>query len=300
MARAALKERIESGLFLLDGAMGTQLIGRGIKTGSALILATLEHGEIVSDIHRAYFDAGSDAVITNTFSANRYALKRHNLADKVIEINRAAALLARKAAGDSHYVLGDIGPTGDFLEPIGLLKRADVKAAYIEQAKALMAGGIDGFIIETMTAADEMTAAIEAVKSVGGTLPVFASMSFGRAGDGFRTMMGVDIETAFAKIVPLGVDAIGFNCGSMSLDDYVELTVKFVAAARGQGKNTMILAEPNAGLPELVDGGTVYKVSPNDFALAAQRIFLAGVKIIGGCCGTSPEHIEAVARTLKI
>jgi len=299
MSRINLKDRIHQGLFLLDGAMGTQLFERGLDIGKCNDYQNIEAPDKVLDVHRAYIQAGSDAVLTNTFGANKFTLGRHGLGEMVEKINLAGAQIARKAAGKEKYVLGNIGPSGDFLEPLGTLKPDDLKDAFAQQAKALLKGGVDGFIIETMTAIDEIIVAVEAVKSVTG-LPVFASMSFGRAGGGFRTMMGVNIETAFAKIVPLGVDAIGFNCGSMSLDDYVELTVKFVAAGRGHGKNTMILAEPNAGLPELVDGETVYKVSPNDFALAAQRIFLAGVKIIGGCCGTSPEHIEAVARTLKI
>jgi len=299
MDRMNLKERIKQGLFLLDGAMGTELIARGIEAGTCNDNVNIDSPDIVFDIHRAYFEAGSDAVLTNTFGANRYALGRHGLAEEVARINTGGAEIARRAAGEKKYVLGDIGPSGDFLEPLGSLKQDELKSAFAEQAKALLAGGVDGFIIETMTALDEVAIAIEAVKSVSGDLPVFASMSFDRAGRDYRTMMGVDVEAAVSTITSLGVDAVGFNCGTMSLEEYIELAGKYVAAVKASEKDVLIYAEPNAGRPELVGDKAVYKVSPEDFAAAAEKIHSAGVTIIGGCCGTGPGHIEAVARTLK-
>jgi 5-methyltetrahydrofolate--homocysteine methyltransferase len=296
MDRIGLRERIKKGLFVLDGAMGTQLIARGVEVGKCNDYLNIESPDIVFDVHKAYLEAGSDAVLTNTFGANRYALARPGLGDKVEEINTAGAQVARRAVGEEKYVLGDIGPSGDFLEPLGSLKPDELKNAFANQAKGLLAGGVDGFIIETMTALDEVAIAIEAVKSVC-ELPVFASMAFDRAGEDYRTMMGVDVESAVAKIVPLGVDAVGFNCGTASLDEYIELTGKFILAAGG--RDIVILAEPNAGKPELVDGRAVYSVSPEDFAAAVEKIHSAGVNIIGGCCGTSPAHIEAVAERLR-
>ena len=298
MSRKSLRERIRRGLFLLDGAMGTQLFAKGVEPGGCNEYKNIESPDIILDIHRAYISAGSDAILTNTFGANRYALARHGLDDKVGEINKAAAQISRQAAGEKKYVLGDIGPSGDFLEPLGNLKSKDLKEAFAEQAKALMDGGVDGFIIETMTALDEITIAVEAVKSVCG-LPVFASMSFDRAGGEFRTMMGVDIKTAAAKMVSLGVDAAGFNCGTLLLEEYVELAGEYISAVKSLNKNVMVLAEPNAGKPELVDGGAVYNVLPGDFAAAAEKIYLAGVNIVGGCCGTGPAHIEAVAKQIR-
>ncbi len=295
MARVGLKGRISRGVFLLDGAMGTQLFARGIKAGKCNDYLNIELPDIILDIQQAYIKAGSDAVLTNTFSANRITLARHGLGDKVKEINTAGARIARKAAGKDKYVLGDIGPSGDFLEPLGTLTAESLKQAYAEQAEALCGAGVDGLIIETMTALDEMLVAIEAVKSVC-NLPVFASMSFDKAGNDFRTMMGVDVGTAVSKIIPFGVDVVGFNCGKMSLDDYIELAKRFVSAVN---KKALILAEPNAGLPELVGEKAVYKVTPGDFAEAAEKIYSAGVAIIGGCCGTGPEHIKAVADSLK-
>lgn len=303
----SLKERIKEGLFLLDGAMGTQLIAAGIEVGKCNDYLNIESPDIVFNIHKAYLQAGSDAVITNTFGANKFALARHGLAEESEKINTASAKIARKAAGQGKYVLGDIGPSGDFLKPLGDLEPTDLEDAFTRQAKALAAGGVDGFIIETMTALDEAAIAIEAVKSVSGDLPVFASFAFDRAGGDYRTMMGLDVRSAASKAVFLGVDAVGFNCGSATLDEYVELAKKFVSEittlektqATSDERRVTIFAEPNAGKPELIDGKAVYKVSPEDFASAAEKIHSAGVNIIGGCCGTGPEHIEAIAKSLK-
>jgi len=284
---------------LLDGAMGTQLFARGAEPGQCNDWLNVKSPDMVMEIHRAYFDAGSDAVLTNTFGANRYALARYGCADKASEINRAGAQVARKAAEDRRYVLGDIGPTGDFLEPLGTLRADDVREAFVEQVRSLREGGVDGLIIETMTALDELALAIEAARSAGGGLPIFASMSFDKGSAGFRTMMGVDVPTAVSKMVALGADAVGFNCGTASLDEYVELAKAYVAAARSARTKVPVFGEPNAGKPELGDGGAVYKVSPAEFAAACGRILKAGIHILGGCCGTSPQHVQAVAEALR-
>jgi len=319
VAKASLKEKIKQGLLLLDGAMGTQLIAGNIEAGKCSDYLNIESPDIVSNIHKAYLQAGSDAVLTNTFGANKIALARHGLAEQVEKINIAGAKIARQsilrplrtakdeAAGEQKYVLGDIGPSGDFLKPLGNLEPQNLKDAFVRQAEALLAGGVDGFIIETMTALDEITIAIEAVKSVCGGLPVFASFAFDRAGGDYRTMMGVDVESAVSKALSLGVDAVGFNCGTATLDEYVELAQKFVSAIEALEKSrgtshesrVTILAEPNAGKPELVDGKAVYRISPEDFASAAEKIHSLGINIIGGCCGTTPAHIKALAKRLK-
>jgi 5-methyltetrahydrofolate--homocysteine methyltransferase len=299
MPRISLRKRISEGIFLLDGAMGTQLIAGGIEAGVCSDYLNIESPDIIFEIHQAYFRAGSDAVLTNTFGANKFALARHGFGDKVEEINTAAAKIALRAAGAGKYVLGDIGPSGDFLQPLGNLEAEELKNAFAEQAEALLAGGVDGFIIETMTSLDEATIAVEAVKSVSGELPVFVSFAFDWVAGDFRTMMGVDVKSAVTEMVSLGVDTVGFNCGTMSLDEYVELAKKFVSTANTLSKKVLVFAEPNAGKPELVDGRTVYKVTPEDFAAAAEKIYSAGVNIIGGCCGTTPEHIRALAEMLK-
>jgi methionine synthase I (cobalamin-dependent) len=299
MGRTSLKERVQQGVFLLDGAMGTQLFARGVEAGKCNDYLNIGSPDIVFDIHRAYLEAGSDAVLTNTFGANKYALARHGLNAKVEEINTAGAEIARRAADEEKYVLGDIGPSGDFLKPLGNLNPAECKEAFTEQAKALVAGGVDGLIIETMTALDETAIAVEAVKSVCGDLPVFASMAFDRAGKDFRTMMGVDVESAVAKMASIGACAVGFNCGTTTLEEYIELAKKFVSAVKSLGKDILVYAEPNAGKPELVENKAVYNVSPEDFAAAIEQIRKAGVTIIGGCCGTTPAHIRALSEGLK-
>jgi 5-methyltetrahydrofolate--homocysteine methyltransferase len=299
MPEVGLIERIKQGVFLLDGAMGTQLIARGVEVGTCNDYLNISSPDIVCDVHRAYVQAGSDAVITNTFGANKYTLARHGLADEVAGINDAGARIARQAATEDNYVLGDVGPCGEFLEPLGTLKADELRDAFARQAEALVAGGVDGLLIETMTALDEVTVAVEAVKSVSGGLPVLASMSFDKAGDSFKTMMGVGVEAAAEKLVSLGVDAIGFNCGTATLAEYVELAQNLVAAVRASSNDIIVFAESNAGKPELVGDEAVYKVSPDEFAAAAAKIHSAGVSVIGGCCGTSPAHIEAVAKLMK-
>lgn len=297
MARISLKDRIAQGVFLLDGAMGTELFARGIEAGTCNDYLNIDSPDVILDIHRSYLQAGSDAVLTNTFGANKYALARHGLAEKVEEINTAAAEIARRAAGDEKYVLGDIGPSGDFLEPLGNLKPEELKDAFAEQAGSLAAGGVDGFIIQTMTALDEAAIAVEAVKSVAGdNLPVFVLLAYDPAGEDFKTMMGIDPAAAVGRITALGIDGIGFNCGSLTLDQYVKLARVYASEVEGK---TALLAEPNAGRPELIEDKAVYKVTPEEFAQAAKEIHSAGFNIIGGCCGTTPEHIKAVAERLK-
>jgi len=298
VGRLDLRERIKQGVFVLDGAMGTQLFLRGIEPGAGTAAANVNSPEVVRQVHRAYFEAGSDAVLTNTFEGSRYALARHGLADNVRRINAAAARIAREAAGEDKYVLGDIGPSGDFLEPLGSLKATDLRDAFAEQAAALLEGQVDGFVVETMSALEEIEVAVEAVKSLGGdSAVVFASMAFDAVGDDFRTMMGVDVEAAVAKLSSVGVDAMGFNCGRMSLEDYVALAERFASAAKD--RDCVLLAELNAGQPELVDSRSEYNVTPAQFVWAVQKVCAAGVRIVGGCCGTGPEHIEAVVRAMK-
>lgn len=299
MGKLNLKDRLRKGLFLLDGAMGTQLMGLGIEPGKCSELLNFESPGLVLRIHNNYLNAGSDAIITNTFGGNGITLARHGLEERVADVNSTGAQLARKAAGKDKYVLGDIGPSGDFLEPLGSLKPDQLREIFADQVKALQAGGVDGFIIETMGAVDEAVVAVEAVKYSGSVLPILASMSFDKRGDDFRTMMGVDVKTAVSSLVAAGADAVGFNCGTTTLDEYVDLAKRYVAAAKAVNPKVLVFAEPNAGKPELLDGNAVYKVTPDEFADAAQKIYAAGITIIGGCCGTSPAHIEAVSKKLR-
>jgi 5-methyltetrahydrofolate--homocysteine methyltransferase len=302
MSKKSLAQRLSDGLFFLDGAMGTQLMARRIEAGTCNEYLNIESPQMVFDIHRSYFEAGSDAVLTNTFGANEITLARHGLADKVEKINRAAVEIAKKAAGKDKFVIGDIGPCGEFLKPLGNLEPERLKDAFAAQAKALCDGGVDGFIIETMTAVDEAKAAALAVKSVC-PLPVFVSFAFDAARGDFRTMMGVSVDAVVSEFSALGVNAIGFNCGTLKMEQYLALAEKFAKLLAGknihQGGQVLLLAEPNAGKPELLDGRAVYKVLPDEFADWLERIYKAGAAIIGGCCGTTPAHIKAMCEKIK-
>jgi methionine synthase I (cobalamin-dependent) len=296
MARISLKERLFESVFFVDGAMGTQLIEAGAPAGCCNDYLNIESPEIVRTVHQRYIDAGVDAVITNTFGANALVLKRHRLADQARPINLAAAKLAREVAGPDHYVLGDIGPCGDFLEPLGMVKAPDLKAAFAEQAQGLVDGGVDGFIIETMTALDEIQVAIEAVQSIS-DLPVLVSLAYDPAGEAVRTMMGVSPAQAAEQLAPLGITALGFNCGTLDMAGYVNLTKEYAQALNGS--NVLLLAEPNAGRPELEGDQAVYRLSPEAYAEALVQIQDAGAAILGGCCGTSPAHLEAAVKKVR-
>lgn len=298
MSRADLRQRIKDGTLIIDGGMGTQLIAQGVDPGKCGDYLNIESPDIVKTVNQAYSRAGSQATITNTFGANRLTLARHGLAEQARQISKAGAEIARDAVGEDNYVLGDIGPCGDFLEPLGTLKPDQLKDAFAEQAEGLAKGGADAIIIETMTALDEIAVAVEAVKSVC-DLPVFTSLAFDTAGDDFRTMMGVDVEAAVNKLAPLGIDAIGFNCGTVSLEKYIRLAEKYVKTVKDIAPDLKVLAEPNAGLPEMVNNEPTYTVGPEEFADAVMAIHAAGVTILGGCCGTTPDHIAAIAKKLK-
>ncbi len=294
MSRMPLKQRLQQDVFFLDGAMGTQLFERGAPAGGCNEWLVIDHPAIVLDVHRAYLAAGSTAVLTNTFGGNAICLKRHGLQEHVGKINLAAAQLARQAAGESNYVLGDIGPCGDFLEPLGMLRESELLDTLTAQAQALDKGGVDGFIIETMTAIEEVDIAVQAVRRVSGK-PLLVSMSFDPTGTEARTMMGVSPSQMIERLGGLDIDAVGYNCGTLDMAGYVELTKTFATAAADR---MLLLAEPNAGKPELIDGKAVYTLSPAEFADSVVQIKAAGARILGGCCGTTPAHIAAAIKAI--
>jgi 5-methyltetrahydrofolate--homocysteine methyltransferase len=281
--------------------MGTEFIARGVEVGSCNNYLNVTSPELVKSVHAAYFTAGCDAVITNTFGANSIAIDRYGLADEVEKINLEGVKIARAVAdeaardGKAKYVLGGIGPCGDFIEPLGEVKPADLKEAFRKQAMVLGDGGADGFIIETMTAIEEIEVAVDAVKCVS-DLPVFVSLAYDSSGDVFRTMMGVGPADAVERICKLGISAIGFNCGTCDMDEYVRLAD--IYAELLCDTPVLLLAEPNAGKPELVDGEVVYSLSAEEYGRAMKKIVASPATIVGGCCGTGPGHIAAVARGL--
>ncbi len=284
-------------MFFLDGAMGTQLFARGVRQGQCVERLNVEQPQIVAEVHRAYLEAGCDAVLTNTFGGNSLSLRRHRVDARTEKLNEAGARLARREAGPDRYVLGDIGPCGDFLEPIGTLKTEDLKAAFVRQVRGLLDGGVDGFLIETMTALEEIEVVIEAVRSICADLPILVSLAFDPAKESFRTMMGVSPQQAVGRLAGLGISAVGFNCGTLDMDSYVRLAQEFAGALSGKG--LLLLAEPNAGKPRLEGERAVYDLAPEEFARGLERIHQAGAVIVGGCCGTSPEHLAAAVKHLR-
>jgi len=280
-----------------DGAMGTQLFARGLSSGECGLVWNVSRPDDVGAIHRAYREAGCDLLTTNSFSGSRLALARHGLAERAAELNRAAAQLARAAAGDDGWVLGDVGPCGDFLEPVGEVTQDDLRAAFREQIAALLAGGADAILVETMSDPAEAVVGVEAAKSSSATVPVIVTFAFQKTASGeFRTMMGTDAGEAMRRPIAAGASVVGANCGTeLSLEDYVELAKRLVAAA---GK-TPVIVQPNAGSPHSENGRTVYHAAPEAMAATASRLLSVGVRLIGGCCGTTPEHLAAMSRAVR-
>ena len=282
-----LNDICATGPVLTDGAWGTQLQARGLQIGECPDAWNLTHPDRVSDVALEYVAAGSRIILTNTFRANQIALERHSLAKHLLEINREGARLSRTAAGDKAMVFGSIGPTGDSMSTGGL-SRDDALRAFDEQANAL-AEIVDGFVIETMTDLDEATSAVQSASETG--LPVVACIVF--AADGNCMMSGVSIDRAVGELIGAGAQAVGSNCGFSPQ--------QMLRVSRHMRKLTdlPIWMKPNAGLPDMKDGRPVYKISPEQFAMEALALVEAGADFIGGCCGTTPEHMMTIAELLR-
>lgn len=278
-------------VLVADGATGTMLQKAGLPAGAAPERWNLENPDAVRALYQAYLDAGADLILTNTFGGTPARLERDNLHEQVHAVNLAAAQLAREIVGDRALVMGDIGPTGQLLEPLGALSRADAVSGFAAQAAALAEGGADAILIETMSDLGEATAAIEGTRHVT-DLPILVTMSFDTKG---RTMMGVKPEKAAQTLWAMDVAVIGANCGR-TLSETLDAVLKMRAAV----PEAILMAKPNAGLPHAEGGDLVYDVTPEIMAEYAQRFVAeAGVKIFGGCCGSTPDHIRAVAAVLK-
>jgi len=281
---------------LCDGAMGTQLMAAGMRSGECGELWNLNRPDAVGAIHRAYLDAGCHCIITNTFGGTSIALARHNAKDQTDAINQAGARVARKAAGQNAFVFGDIGPTGEFLEPMGDLSPERMRDAFTQQARALASEGYcDAFIIETMSDPAEMSIAIQAARSAA-KLPVIATYAFASAGSEFRTMMGTSAPDCIRAALDAGANIVGANCGTgLSLDDYRHLAETLLSSA----KIAPVIIQPNAGSPSTIDGKLHYNATPSDMATLADSLLKLGVKILGGCCGTTPDHLRAMSRAFQ-
>jgi len=285
-----LKLLNETNILIADGATGTMLQNAGLPDGAAPERWNLENPDAVRNLYQAYVNAGSNIILTNTFGGSRVRLERDGLSDDCGEINRRAAELAREIAGERVIVFGDIGPTGQLLEPMGLLSHDNAVDIFAEQAEARADGGVDAILIETMSDLNEAKAAIEGVKR-GTDLPLVVSFSFDTHG---RTMMGVKPAMAAREIWDLGVAAVGANCGRTLSE-----TLTAINEMRTAVPDAVLLAKPNAGLPHSEDGDLVYDVTPEVMAEFALQFALAGVKIFGGCCGSTPKHIQAAANALS-
>lgn len=274
---------------LLDGAMGTQLDTVGLMGRGRV---NLDAPQAVVEIHRAYLRAGCDAVITNTLTMNRIYLETHGVDVSVREVNQAGVRLAREAAGRDRCVLGDMSSTGQLLEPYGSYKEAQVEETFREQAEVLAEAGVDGFILETMFDLRETLCALRACKAVC-PLPAIASIAFQTEKDGGRTMMGDTAGQCARRLADAGADAMGANCGDLD-----PLQMSRIVALLRVATDLPLVAQPNAGRPQLIGDQTVFNMEPEPFAEGIVACIREGARIVGGCCGTTPAHIEAVRRRL--
>ena len=276
-------------VIILDGAMGTELERRGAL---GRCNSNLTNPEIVEEIHRDYFNAGSNAVITNTFSMTRLYIETHNIKIDVEEVNRSGVKSARNAAGENGYVLGDMGSTAQMLEPYGTCKEEDLYNTFKEQASILSDGRVDGFIIETMFDLREALCAVRACRDTS-DIPVIASMSFQTVKNGGRTMMGNSAEECAKSLTEEGADAVGSNCGEL-----LPLEMAEVISIMEKSTALPIVAQPNAGKPK-VEGEKISYIEPELYATETLECYKAGATIIGGCCGTTPEYIKILSELIS-
>jgi len=285
-----LGELLSSGPVVTDGAWGTQLLAAGLPPGLCPDAWNLSNPSAVEAVARAYVEAGSRIIITNTFRGNRITLAEYGLADQVREINRAGAAISFQAAGDRALVFGCVGPTGKLLM-MGEVSEEELLEAFLEQANALKEGGAAGIVMESMSDLEEAKVALSAARQTG--LPIVVSMAFDSGKNFDRTMMGVTPEKAAEELSDAGADAIGANCGA-GIPSYVSICQRLRAHTARP-----LWIKPNAGAPEISGGEAVYRTTPEDFARHVPLILEAGANFIGGCCGTSPGFIRAIHAVLS-
>jgi len=283
-----------NGVILCDGATGTQLMARGLAPGECGMRWNAERAGDVEAVHAAYAAAGCRLITTNSFGGTRAMLARHGAEAHMAEWNRLAASLARRAAGEDGWVFGDVGPFGDFLEPLGETTEEELGDIFRGQIEALVSGGADAVLVETMSDPAEAAVGVRAAKSVS-SVPVAVTYAFQKSGDVFRTMMGTTAAEAVARALEAGADIVGANCGTdLSLDDYILLAHSLVAAAG----DAPVILQPNAGTPKSGPDGIYYDATADEMGATAIRLRDAGVRIIGGCCGTSPALLAAMGKAL--
>ncbi len=279
-------------ILVADGAMGTMLFERGLKSGGCPESMNLDHPEVLEEIARLYHTAGSDIIQTNTFGGSPLKLAQYKLGNRTEEINVAAVRAVRQAVGTSAIVSASCGPCGAILKPYGDTEPEDVLAGFQRQLRALIAEGVDMVCVETMIDLTEAVLAIEAARSISSTIPIAATMTFDLTQRGFFTVMGVTIEQAACGLADAGANIVGSNCGNG--------IVNMIRIAEEFRKHTSlpIIIQSNAGLPETVGDKLVYSETPEYMAGKCRDLLAAGVNIIGGCCGTTPEHISAIRQVV--
>lgn len=281
-----LEKAKSGGILIFDGAMGTQLESLGAPAGGA---SNLQAPDIVVKVQKAYVDAGSGAIIANTFCLCDIYAKSHKMDFDIAEANRKGVALAKEASGGKALVMGDIGPTGQMLKPYGDYSEEQFYETFLAQARILAEAGIDAFIIETMSDLKEAVCAVKACAD-NFDIPVIASMTFSTDRDGGRTVMGDRATDCAVKLAEAGASVIGANCGELAPENMAVIIASYRSAV-----TIPLLAQPNAGKPRIEGEETVYDMGPAEFALGVRKCIDAGANLVGGCCGTSPAHIRAVA-----
>jgi len=285
-------EKLKEKPLLFDGAMGTMLMKAGQVSLKTPILLNQDEPELVADIHRQYYAVGADVVITNTFGGSPLKLVADGLEQQLVDLNRKAVKLTRQACPDGKFVAGDIGPSGKMIQPLGDVAPEEMQENFYSQAAVLIESGVDLIIIETMYSLEEALAAVQGVRKAGDIL-LLASMTYSKTKKGFFTVMGETISRCVSALEGAGADMMGANC-TLNSTDMIDLTTELRAAT-----DKPFLIQPNAGKPVTSKGVTYYEQTPDEFAADARKIRFAGADMIGGCCGTTPEFIQAVKANLS-